>query len=211
MFRYGISVDADDYQKRRKAEVKHYGGDVAKTTKILDLEVDLEVEWHLIHHYCVWTELNKRDAVAETDDEREEYFGRLLQETRVDRKEVEQGFDDLGIQLAQSGDGVYWVKRLGFPESIPAASIQASPDEAKGAASSLPITGSSPPTTHAADLGQGGGSQSSSHTPPITTSRFLQPPPSASETTPLLSGHYNGPSLDPATPSSVIICGCPCS
>lgn len=104
IFDYSDMIDQDDYDRRREALLKYYLGDVVKTTKFLDLNI----ESRLLSRHEEWV-LHEARAMSEKGDMEEGFFVGLRRELNKDEEEVRVEYKNLGIYLSKWWDGSYSV------------------------------------------------------------------------------------------------------
>lgn len=102
---YALQLD-DEYQKQRDALLKYYEGDVGKTTKYLDTNV----EHLLLLQYIGWVDEQKDDS---SDAFKGDFWTGLMDNLRIDELEVLPEYQNLGITLCREKDGEWYVHTHG--------------------------------------------------------------------------------------------------
>ena len=92
----------EEHEKKREAVLEHTGGDVAKTTDIMDVDTE---EW-LLAEYCRWAGDTARSA---DDNESRKFFMGLRTEVFRDWGDVWDEWRDRedGIEIVRNEDGTY--------------------------------------------------------------------------------------------------------
>lgn len=194
----------DEYDKRREALLRHYKGDVVKTTKYLDTHK----ETLMLVRYRVWIGKELEGDWMAKDQPRALFFEQLLEEAGLDHENMDADRRCLRVRLSGLGDGLYHA-------CLPW-------DEPQTASEASNFTTSSVSYVQKADIlriDSHTSSLSAKYAISSTTTSLLkhcilpliQPKPEITEATALLPRNNNAQEEDLSTFLSAIMCGCPCS
>lgn len=91
----------EEYEKRRDAILKYTGGDVARTTKIMDAHA----ESVLLLKYLSWALTERRDAREIGDVETAGFMDGLCEELYIDEEKVDAEYKALGVDHWRDEEG----------------------------------------------------------------------------------------------------------